>query len=213
MTPAEWITAGKDVLLGLAAATTAIVAVVGLSKWRQELHGKAHFDTARGLIRATYKLRDELRLCRSPFYLGQEFPPNYDSLRERTREKEAKAWAHVYKNRWMPVWGAIQEFDAQSLEGEALWGRSVRSKTEALRACAHELNVAMDAVIADKAEGGENFRADPEFGRRMRATVAASGGDEKNELSQKMSQAITDIEDEVRPHLRRSSPKEVAPSD
>jgi hypothetical protein len=62
----------------------------------------------------------------------------------------------------------------------------------------------MDAVIADKAVGGENFKVDPEFGRKMRATVAASGGDDKNELSQKISNAITGIENAVRPHLRRS---------
>ena len=34
VTSNEWITAAKDVLLGGAAVTTAIVAVVGLSKWR-----------------------------------------------------------------------------------------------------------------------------------------------------------------------------------
>lgn len=40
MTPNEWIATVKDVLLGGAAVTTAVVAVVGLNKWRKELEGK-----------------------------------------------------------------------------------------------------------------------------------------------------------------------------
>lgn len=203
MTPAEWITAGKDVVLGLAAATTAIVALIGLRKWRQELHGKAHFDAARGLIRATYKLRDELRICRSPFYSAHEFPENYDSRRERSTEEETRAWVYIYKNRWAPVWNAIQEFDSQTLEAEALWGTGIRSMTDALRKCVRELNVAIDAVIADKAVGGENFKADREFGKSVRAIVATAGDDAKNELSQKVANAISGIEEEIRPHLRR----------
>jgi hypothetical protein len=204
LTPAEWITAGKDVALGLAALFTAGVAYFGVNKWQQELHGKAHFDTARGLIRATYKLRDELQMCRSPLYLREEFPSDYDALQKRTPEKEAEAWVHLYRNRWAPVWGAIQEFDAQSLEAEAFWGSNIRSKTDALRSCTYELSWAFDAVVADKRAGGEDFRADPGLGRKMRAKVAASGGDDENDLSQKIAQAIRGIEDEVRPHLRRS---------
>jgi hypothetical protein len=59
----------KDVALGGAAIVTATVAVRGLRKWREELRGKANFDVARGLARAT-KLRDDIqsvgyRLCAS----------------------------------------------------------------------------------------------------------------------------------------------------
>ena len=68
MTTPEVITAIKDVLLGLAAATTAVVAVIGLKNWSRELKGKAEFEIARNMIRATYKLRNELQICRSPFY-------------------------------------------------------------------------------------------------------------------------------------------------
>lgn len=206
MTIPEIITVLKDILLGLAAATTATVAVLGLRKWRQELEGKAHFEAARLLIRSTYRLRDEIRACRSPFYSGHEFPEGYKGALggQTSNEEEAQAWGHIYKNRWAPVWNALQEFDAHTLEAEALWGANVRTKTDALRQCLRELNVAIDAVLRDKALGGEDFKADKTFGKEMRSIVAAPVDDENNKLNQKIRQALSGIEQELRPHLRRS---------
>jgi len=200
----EIVTVVKDTLLGLAAATTAVVAVLGLRKWRQELEGKAQFDVARNLIRATYRLRDELRNCRNPFYSAYEFPEDYNrGVGSRSAEEEARAWIHIYKNRWAPVWTALQEFDSHTLEGEALWGSAIRTRTDALRKCVRELNASIDAVIRDKASGGEDFK-DREFGKEMRSIVAASVDDDKNVLNQNIGQAINDIENELRPHLRRN---------
>ena len=201
----EVITAVKDVLLGLAAATTAVVAVLGLRKWRQELEGKAHFEVARNLIRSTYRLRDEIRNCRNPFYSSYEFPEGYkgDLGTQHSTEEKTRVWMHIYKNRWAPVWTALQEFDSHTLEAEALWGPAVRAKTDALRKCVRELNAAIDAVIRDKASGGEDFK-DREYGKEMRSIVAASADDENNSLNQKMGQAINGIEEELRTHLRRS---------
>ena len=68
MTLSEVISIGKDIFLAIAAAITAIVAVMGLRSWSRELKGKAEFEAARNLALATYKLRDALRECRSPFY-------------------------------------------------------------------------------------------------------------------------------------------------
>ena len=82
-----------------------------------------------------------------------------------------------------------------------MWGAGIRAQTDALRQCVRELNVAIDAVINDKAVGGENFKTDRDFGKAMRSTVAASRDDDKNELSQKINKAINGIEDEIRPRL------------
>ena len=155
------------------------------------------------MARATYKLRHELAICRSPFVRGQEFPESYRETVKRTAQQEAEGWAHVYKTRWMPVWTSIQDFDAQSLEAEALWGEAVRQKTHALRSCVRELNAAIEAVLDDKVQEGKNFAADREFGKRMHAIVSASGSDESNELSQRINAAVKNIEEMLRPHLAR----------
>lgn len=129
---APYIAIGKDFVVALAAIVTAAVAVVGLRKWRKELRGKAHFDAARGLIRATYKLRDELRNSRAPLVRAAEFPQNYPPQPPNHRA-EAEAWAHVYSKRFTPVREALQEFDSQGLEAEALWGNEVRNSIDRLR--------------------------------------------------------------------------------
>jgi len=205
MTTPEIITAIKDVLLGIAAATTAIAAVIGLKSWSRELKGKAEFEIARNLIRSTYKLRDELQNCRLPFISANEFPEGYQgALGSCSAQEEAEAWSHVYKNRWVPVWAAIQEFDSHTLEAESLWGKEVRTRTDQLRQCVKELHIAIDTLISDKANRGEGFKSDREFGKKIRSTVSASRDNENNELSQKIANAIKTIEEQIRPHLRRS---------
>lgn len=66
ITTPEITSIAKNVLLGNAAAATATVAVIGIKNWSREIKGKAEFEIVRNLIRATYKLRDELQICRSP---------------------------------------------------------------------------------------------------------------------------------------------------
>jgi hypothetical protein len=76
---ASLISGGKDLAIAGAAVTTAIVAYRGLQKWREELRGKADFEVARGLVRATFKLRDEIQSCRSPLIRGAEYPQGYQT--------------------------------------------------------------------------------------------------------------------------------------
>lgn len=204
MTAAEIITAIKDIVLGAAAAVTATVAILGLKSWRQELQGRAEFDAARGLARATYRLRDELASCRSPLIRAAEFPDDYKGRDKSSPREEADALAHVYKRRWEPVWSAIQEFDTQVLEAESLWGKDIRDNTDALRACVSEVNIGIEALIDNELSGGRNFESDRNFGREVRATVSASRSDDKNALSKKISGAVEDIENQLRPHLKRS---------
>ncbi len=73
----EIITIIKDIIISIAAATTAIVVYKGLEKWQNKLKGKANFDTAISLIKATYKLRDQISFCRSSFISPIEFPNDY----------------------------------------------------------------------------------------------------------------------------------------
>jgi hypothetical protein len=198
------ITAVKDVLLGGAATATAIVAVVGLQNWRRELKGRTEFETAFRFIKSAYKLRDELHICRSPLIRMHEFPEGYvGSKTQNTAEENAQAWAYVYKHRWEPVWSAVQDFDAHTLESEALWGSDMKERAQKLRACVAELNTSIDAIINDKQVGGENFKSDPEFGQKMRLNVSATRKDD-NALTKQISDAIESIEDAVRPHLKRS---------
>jgi hypothetical protein len=198
----EIISVTKDIILIFAAIATAHVAINGLQSWSRELKGKADFEVARNLIRSVYKIRDELRYCRSPWITMGEFPDEYDS-NNKSPETEAKAYAYIYTNRWKPVATALQDFESQALEAEALWGTKFKPKTDELRQCARNLQVAIEADISNKANDGEDFKSDRDFGKTIRAQISASN-DDKNPLTLKINSAIIDIEKEVRPHFQRS---------
>lgn len=200
MTWPEIITAIKDIFLAVAGVITAIVAVRGLNRWRLELEGKTEFEAARNLIRATYRLRDEIKRCREPFISGSEFPEDYSPMDASPRER-AKALAHVYQSRWEPVWNGIQEFDTHTLEAEALWGKEPRTRTDLLRQCISELNIAIRTIIS--LEASDNRNADKELSREMNSKVSSLSG-EKNEFSKKIEDAVNQIEELIRPHLKRN---------
>jgi len=190
----------KYIVISIAAATTAFVAYKGLEKWQKELKGKANFDTARSLIRATYKLRDEVESSRSPFIPDREFPEDYDPLSKKTHQQQGDVYAHIYGKRWEPISEAMQDFDAYVLESEALWGPHIKEKTDALRSCIVELRVAIDALVSNKYSGGKDFFEDIEFGKTTRTKVSNTNKD-KNPLTLKINSAIKSIEIEIRPHL------------
>jgi hypothetical protein len=201
----EVIAAVKDVVLALAAIATVIIAFKGLSTWSRQLHGTAHFEAAKGVAKATYRVRERLQASRSPLLSAHEFPPEYhEAGAKRSSEREAQGYAYVYFNRWAPVGEAMQEFDASVLEAEALWGKPVRDTTDQLRKVVREVNVAVDALIANAASGGEDFSSDREFGKLMRSTVSAVPTDSKNEVNGKLAAAIQALDELLRPHLQRS---------
>lgn len=191
----------KDIVLAAAAIVTGWAAMSGLNAWRRELTGKAQFETARALVKATYRLRDEIAGYRNPLVSGGEFPAGYTESADASAT--ADAWAHVYQNRWKPVLAAIRDFDAAVLEAEALWGDEVRAPAEELRHCVRALRASTVALIENYLSDGEDFKSDREFGIRVRAEVHASASDADNELSKKIVGAVQRIEALARPHLKR----------
>ena len=200
----EFVSVIKDILLSIAAIVTASVAIIGLRSWKKELSGKASFEVARGLIRATYKLRDEINYGRSPFTHANEFPDDYDP-RNKTEEKEAKAWAYIFTNRWKPIAEAILEFDANVLEAEALWGGEIKDKTSELKRCAHNLRASMESYVRNEASGGRNFESNNSLSERIHSEIWSGWGDEgeTDKLSERINDSIYNIESELRPYLTR----------
>lgn len=201
----ELVTCAKDIVLALAALVTAGVAVAGLTTWNRQLRGSARFETARSMAKAAYMVRDRLQACRSPLLLAQEFPADYhEAGPTRSPEVEAKGYAFLYSQRWLPVFEAMQEFDTSVLAAEALWGQPIRDAADELRSVVREVGGAIHALIANAASGGQDFRDDREFGKRMRSTVSGSPTNSENELNKKLDAAIHILDARLRPHLRRN---------
>ena len=198
----------KDLALAAAAVITATVAVRGLQKWREELRGKADFDVARGLARATYRVRDELAAFRSPLMRGVEYPPGYEPPppgHPSNPTAEANKLAYAYNERWKHVTAALRDFDAQRLEAEALWGSEIRKDAEALHRCATIVFVAVESILDDAKAGGKHFEADREFGLRTRAQAHASPTATDNPTSNQIADAVSTIERRVSVHLKRDA--------
>lgn len=204
MTTPEIITATKDVILALAGGVTACVAVIGLTTWSRQLHGTTKFEVARGLAKATYKLRDEIRSYRSPIIRAGEFPDEYRNFGGvKDPDTEANAYAHVYTARLQPIVSALQEFDTQTLEAEAIWGEKIRERTDSIRRLVIKLNAATEAFIANEKSGGEDFKQNRQFGIQIRSEVSASRSDSENAFTIEVVAAVSAIEDELKPHLKR----------
>ena len=180
-----------------AAVATACLAYRGISNWIVELRGRTSFEVARGLMLATYKLRDAIAFCRSPVIQGREFPDNYPGL-DATPEQEHDAFTHVYKNRWVPVFEALQDFDARRLESEALWGSEFRKSTGKLRQPVIKLHLAIESSYES------DSRKDPEFSKSIQSTMFALSGAAADQVLQEITTAIDEIENKVRPHIGRT---------
>lgn len=114
----------KDIALAIAGVVTALVARKGLNNWLRELGGRTKFEAALALMRASYSVREALFNCRAPLVAAAEFPAGYKQGGDKPSTKEeVNAWNHVFKHRWSFVATSLKEFDARSLEAEALWGR------------------------------------------------------------------------------------------
>lgn len=199
----------KDITIAVAAATTAGaaavtagVAVKGFNKWRSELTGKAHFDCARTVARHVYASRRAIQVCRSPFVMSGEFPPDFDSY-NATNEQKAEAYSHAYEARFSKVREAFAELDIAALEAEALWGSPIEQKISTLRKCAIELQSYLHAYVDNERHGGSYFEKDAKFRQRTHAVVWEA--DDTNEFSVKLAAAIKAIEAELRGHLGRST--------
>jgi hypothetical protein len=204
MTIIEIISISKDILLGSAAIITSGAAVMGLKRWKFEIKGRAEFEIARNLIRTTYKLREDIKNCRSSFTSSYEYPDGYRvPLGKHTAKEEAEAIAYIYKNRWEPIRLSLQEFDTHSLEAEVLWGKNIRIQTDTLRQCINELLVSIEDYISIKASDEHGIKNNDSLVKETYAVIFR-GKNNENEFSKRIFDSISEIEGTVKPHLKKS---------
>jgi len=197
---AQLVAISKDIILGLAAISTAGVAVYGVKSWKRELTGKTEFDAANRMLQALYKVRDNFFYVRCPLILAGEFPPDFYDERKNSNQKEAEGYAYAYRNRWEFLGKALQEFDACALESEALWGNDVKSKIDDVRRCIRKLNTSIEFNIRNIASGRNEL--DRDFSQKIMLDISATP-ESDDELSVAFKAAVVEFEDTLKPHFRR----------
>jgi len=190
----------KDIIMSIAAGITAWVAYTGLNKWKKGLRGKIDFDTAHALIKATYKVRDELKYARSPFIPASEFPEGYYGAINKNSKEEGDAFAYIYTNRMKPVIEATQELEIRALEAEALWGKNIQEYVQELRGCCSRLNTSFNTDLRNIYSNDKLSQKSEKFHQKIRKDTYASEEDD-DPLSIRIRNAIKTIEEEIRLYL------------
>ena len=174
---ADFFSAAEGTFVSIAAIVAAgativmaVVAVLGLHRWKSQLMGKENLEVARNLLRAAYKIQEAIEVCRDTYLPVHEYPEGYEHM-STDKKKHADALIHVYNKRWERVWNVRQEFDAAVLEAKVLWGRDFVAKAEEIRSCTRELRMAIRLYIRDEMSGGSIFKRDEKHGEKMLAIV------------------------------------------
>lgn len=193
-----WVPIIKDIVLAGSAIVTVCLAIYGLKSWRRELTGKTHFEAAKRLLQALYKVREAFWGVRSRFIAAAEFPPGYGGAHGKSHQEEFEAFLHVFKNRWEPLWEGIQEFDIAALEGEVLFGEEIKKKTDNVRSCLSTLRTSIDFELSNIRSGRREL--DRDFEQNIRRDIYASREDD-DPLSIEMRSAISEVERVIKPHF------------
>ncbi len=180
----------KDIMLGCAAKITYTVAIIGINSWKKQLKGRTYFKISRDLLLNTYKLRDAIQISRSRFTFAYEFPENYNFKDKHTNEEEGEVWSHIYFNRMKPIYSQLREYDIISLEAETFWGNEIKSKTFRLKKCVTKLRNAIDIIIDEKINPGENFDKDHQLRKETNDIIYNSD----NDFTHEILNSVEDIE-------------------
>lgn len=199
----EILTAVKEIVVTSAAATGAIVALLGLRSWREQHRGKANHELARRLLRSGYRVRDALRWVRNSMMSSSEI---YEALKGKGHsDEEIQARKFdlpideiVYQSRWQKVQDAFADFGLESLEAEVLWGSETKQQLIPLRECVSKLRRALMRHLRD-GKGGRP-QLSPEKRNELDKLIY-DDVDEDDEFSQEIDAAIKAIETLARPKL------------
>lgn len=193
----------KDIILAVAAATGAVVGVVGLKTWRRELHGKVEYELARQLIKSCYKFRDAFAFVRRRFVTeGEEQSQAIAKQSDICKtEERIRTRSVVYENRWKILMEAAAELDTEILEGEVIWGPEIEQELmPPFRLLVIELSAALEDFLLTSDPDQMTFTRDQTVEVRRKFLGERDSSDE---LAKKLNTAISAVETRLRPYLKR----------
>ncbi len=178
----------SSIVTALAAATAAVIAVLGLNAWKKQLRGKNDYELARRYLRAVYKLRDAIRFVRNPFIPAEEINAALkDSNQEKERTNREETSRAVYSVRWEKVTDAGSDLDVELREAEISWGQEALDVERDFEKCVQELFVALRMFVQHDQQPDRDLIYDM---------------GEQDEYNKKLKDAVAKIENYLAPHLR-----------
>lgn len=166
-------------LLAGAALWAAWTAHQGLYTWRKELVGHGKHEAARRLYRAALGVRESINRLRMDFIV---------STPETTEQ-------------WKSVADAWAQLRLEALEAEVLLGRDVYVKIEPLRQSMARLRVALRKYLRAEKDPKRWGVSDAEFDQLDSIVYDCSTSDEDDDYTEDLKNAMSSIEDFVKPCL------------
>jgi len=200
----KWITAVRDVLVGLSAVSAAVFAYLGLSAWRKELKGKAEYELAKDVLKSVYRVREAFKVVRHPAIFQYEYPADMtDHHGHLKRENNYEGTAHVYEKRWEKMDEAFRALEEHHLSAQVEWGSEFQDVIKKLRSCRVDLLIAVQQLIERKKNPHEVSQTTAEEKAEERSVLYHLGSDSKDDkFTLQIDEAIADFESWLRSHIR-----------
>lgn len=200
----EWISAAKEVFIGLSAVFATIFAYIGLNTWRKELKGKAEYQLAKDVLKSVYKVRDAFKHVRHPAIFAYEYPEEMrDYSGHLKREKDYEGTLYVYEKRWQKMDEAFRELEEHHLDAQVEWGSEFQDVIVKLRSCRAELLVTIQQMLNEK-KNHQSAMRDKESMEKAFSTLYDNGGNSEFDMfTPQVEAAINEFEVWLRPHIKK----------
>jgi hypothetical protein len=135
-----------------------------------------------------------------------QYPQEPDLPKEKLkelseREKNWYALAQAYQKRWEPVPAAKAKLDANLLEAEAVWGRSILNKVMPLNGLIAELLWAIQDHMEARNPNVDYESPGREEIKKRHEIMYACSDSEKDEYKKRFEAVVYDIESELKPRI------------
>jgi hypothetical protein len=167
-----------------------VIAAFGLTTWRKQLEGSAHFELARRLLLEVYRVRDSVEAVRHPFMESSEAAGS---------DPDVPWEIAAYEKRWRGVVEAEARLRVCTYEARILWGEDITVVVSELNGAVQSLYL----VLAEFADLKREHEAKQALSQEQRELLYGRGQDDP--FSERMLSAVEQFEAYVRPHLPRPS--------
>jgi len=193
----------RNIVLAITGVVAACVAILGLRTWRRQLKGHTEYELARRVLRAAYRVRDEIAYVRYMIVSSDEIAAAFDDNDEAADldVTTERAVAAVRARRWQRLQEALSNLDLERIEAEVLWGSTALDALKPLQERVSELRrAAME--LADRAdEDAPREKAERERYVQLRRIVNGSGSPQ-DQYAVSVAAAIAVLEGYLRPHMK-----------
>lgn len=181
----------KDLVTILATCIATWIAITGIKAWKKQLKGKTEYEISRRYLKAVYRVRDSIKYVRNPFVPVEEIMSSLkkNGLSELDYNDNKKTNRAVYSERWKKVIEAASDLDVELLDVEVSWGKEAIEIKSKLQECITNLFVNLKIFLEEN-----------DYGNDVRDSIYSVG--EGDEFNKKLNDAVREIEDYLRPHLK-----------